>query len=286
MARTLRTTTAATTTTAAGRTRTPHGTAAAAAATERPKAVWADLMDTLATESEDKSKQTRIRMFANVGETGKHFDLYMGIAPYIRNKAGSYTSRKGFSIPVKDGEDAAEVAAQLIEGLEAFRADLAGLKLGDASFMSMVANDARKEAARKEAEKAERAKRRAEDQKAREERKAQREAEKAKREADKAEREAEKLRKQQQKQQQAAIDKALMEQKKQLAAAGKTQTAPRAPRTAPTTTNRRSAAPQQQAATTTTTNRRRPANLSAPVDRTPAPQTPPRATGRSRPRPI
>ena len=280
MARTLRTTTAATTTTtAAGRTRTPHGTAAAAAATERPKAVWADLMDTLATESEDKSKQTRIRMFANVGETGKHFDLYMGIAPYIRNKAGSYTSRKGFSIPVKDGEDAAEVATQLIEGLEAFRADLAGLKLGDARFMSMVANDARKEAARKEAEKAERAKRRAEDQKAREERK-------AKREADKAEREAEKLRKQQQKQQQAAIDKALMEQKKQLAAAGKTQTAPRAPRTAPTTTNRRSAAPQQQAATTTTTNRRRPANLSAPVDRTPAPQTPPRATGRSRPRPI
>lgn len=277
MARTLRTTTAATTTTAAGRTRTPHGTAAAAAATERPKAVWADLMDTLATESEDKSKQTRIRMFANVGETGKHFDLYMGIAPYIRNKAGSYTSRKGFSIPVKDGEDAAEVATQLIEGLEAFRADLAGLKLGDAGFMSMVANDARKEAARKEAEKAERAKRRAEDQKAREERK-------AKREADKAEREAEKLRKQQQKQQQAAIDKALMEQKKQLAAAGKTQTAPRAPRTAPTTTNRRSAAPQQQAATTTTTNRRRPANLSAPVDRTPAPQTPPRATGRSRPR--
>lgn len=272
MARTLRTTTAATTTTAAGRTRTPHGTAAAAAATERPKAVWADLMDTLATESEDKSKQTRIRMFANVGETGKHFDLYMGIAPYIRNKAGSYTSRKGFSIPVKDGEDAAEVATQLIEGLEAFRADLAGLKLGDAGFMSMVANDARKEAARKEAEKAERAKRRAEDQKAREERK-------AKREADKAEREAEKLRKQQQKQQQAAIDKALMEQKKQLAAAGKTQTAP-------TTTNRRSAAPQQQAATTTTTNRRRPANLSAPVDRTPAPQTPPRATGRSRPRPI
>ena len=281
MARTLRTTTAATTTTttAAGRTRTPHGTAAAAAATERPKAVWADLMDTLATESEDKSKQTRIRMFANVGETGKHFDLYMGIAPYIRNKAGSYTSRKGFSIPVKDGEDAAEVATQLIEGLEAFRADLAGLKLGDASFMSMVANDARKEAARKEAEKAERAKRRAEDQKAREERK-------AKREADKAEREAEKLRKQQQKQQQAANDKALMEQKKQLAAAGKTQTAPRAPRTAPTTTNRRSAAPQQQAATTTTTNRRRPANLSAPVDRTPAPQTPPRATGRSRPRTI
>ena len=278
MARTLRTTTAATTTTtAAGRTRTPHGTAAAA--TERPKAVWADLMDTLATESEDKSKQTRIRMFANVGETGKHFDLYMGIAPYIRNKAGSYTSRKGFSIPVKDGEDAAEVATQLIEGLEAFRADLAGLKLGDARFMSMVANDARKEAARKEAEKAERAKRRAEDQKAREERK-------AKREADKAEREAEKLRKQQQKQQQAAIDKALMEQKKQLAAAGKTQTAPRAPRTAPTTTNRRSAAPQQQAATTTTTNRRRPANLSAPVDRTPAPQTPPRATGRSRPRTI
>ena len=270
---------AETATATTGRRRVPHTAApvethaaAPAPATPkkaaRPRAVWADLSETLAVQTDD-GKQARVRLFANVGETGTEAELHMGITVYQATKAGVYSPRRSFSLPVSDCADAANLADKLIDSLETFKTEVANLKL-TARYLSGVASEARKLAAEKAAEKAERDAQRAENKRQREERKAQREAAKAQREADKAA-----------KAQQAAIAKALEKQRAALAKDGKASTK--------TTTNRHRvnpqvAAPVEPAETPAPTIRR--ARQQAPaIDRTPAaPVIPPRPTGRTRPR--
>jgi ribonuclease E len=186
----------------------------------------------------------------------------MGITVYQATKAGVYSPRRSFSLPVSDCADAANLADKLIDSLETFKTEVANLKL-TARYLSGVASEARKLAAEKAAEKAERDAQRAENKRQREERKAQREADKAA------------------KAQQAAIAKALEKQRAALAKDGKAGTK--------TTTNRHRvnpqvAAPVEPAETPAPTIRR--ARQQAPaIDRTPAaPVIPPRPTGRTRPR--
>ena len=158
----------------------PVPTAAPAATkSAKPVAVWAEIGEQIIATDDNDKKQTRVHLFANVGESGNNAALYLGIAPFLKNaKTGVYTARRGFSIAVANTADAADVAEDLIQGLQAFKDSLATVKT-DARTMAAIAANARKAKIEKDEAKEQA-------RKLREEKRQQAQAEKERKAAEKA----------------------------------------------------------------------------------------------------